>query len=193
VRAQSAADGNPRLFEWLHTVLESSGLNVGQVVDEMARVEEQFREHILARHLIASLPEDARMLLGRLLFLTLPVPFAAVQALVPEMHESDVTLALDRASALSLLDVGRELDRVTYYVPRQLAGGDPPLLPELDEGVRPTVVGRCCDALYQAWWVNASSSTESERLEMIRLGLGERTGRDPRRRGSGSDVGLAGP
>ena len=73
-RAQAAADGNPRLFEWLHKVLASEDLDTAQILGEMTQVEERFREHILARNLIESLPDGARDVLTRLSFLEVPVP-----------------------------------------------------------------------------------------------------------------------
>ena len=168
-QAMEAADGNPRLFEWLHSVLEKPGLDHAAILAEMQEAEEKFREDILARSLIASLPEDDRVLLGRMLLLTEPVPLAAVHALAPNRGEAEVRKVLERAADLSLVDVTHEDDQAHYRVPRQLGGGDPPLLP-LREGERVSAhAGHVFDELFRLWPQKGKGYSEARVLEMIRL------------------------
>src|SRR5262249_43912200 len=48
-------------------------------------------------------------------------------------------------------------------------GGEPPLLPETDDATRARLAGPACDALYQAWWIGAETSTSAQRLQLIVL------------------------
>jgi hypothetical protein len=175
-QALTAADGNPRLFEWLHQVLERPGLDHAAILAEMQQAEERFREHILARRLIASLREESRVLLGRMLLLGLPVPFAAVQALDPACGEAALRPALARAADLSLVDITEEDGQPHYRVPHQLGGGDPPLLSVPAGAERAALVGRVFGVLYRVWWTEAKSMfkiriwrTEAKSTSKIRM------------------------
>ena len=167
--ARVAADGNPRLFEWLHRVLEKPDLKPAEIVAEMQQAEERFREDILARRLIASLPDDDRVLLGRMLLLDQPAPLAAVRALDPGRPEAGLAAALARAADLGLVDDTEEDGQPHYRVPHQLGRGDPPLLPAPAEAERAASAGGVFDVLYRAWRTEAKGTTESRALELIRL------------------------
>lgn len=176
-QAIAAADGNPRLFEWLHVVLERPGLDHAGILAELGQAEERFREDILARRLVASLPSEGRVLLGRLLLLNLPIPMAAVHALDPSVTELERRRLLGQAAELSLVDITDEDGEAHYRVPRQLGGGDPPVLqmPAADE--RTALAGSVFDVLFRLWWSEAKGSTEAAALELVRLALeGQRTG-----------------
>ena len=174
-QARTAADGNPRLFEWLHQVLARPGLDHAAILAEMQQAEEKFREHILARRLIASLPEESRVLLGRMLLLGLPVPLAAVQSLDPARSEATLRLALAHAADLSLVDITEEDGQPHYRVPRQLDGGDPPLRSVPAGAERAALAGQAFEVLYRLWWTEAEGTSEIRMLELIRLAAeGER-------------------
>jgi len=168
-QAQKAADGNPRLFEWLHAVLERPGLDHAGILAEMQQAEEKFREDILARRLIASLPEEDRVLFGRMLLLTVPVPLAAVHALDPTRDEAGLREALGSAAALGLVDVTEADGQPHYRVPRQLGGDDPPLLQVPSENERTALAGAVFDVLHRIWWVETDEPQENRALELIRL------------------------
>jgi tetratricopeptide (TPR) repeat protein len=167
--AIGVADGNPRLLEWLHAVLEQPGLDPAAILDAMRGVEERFREHILARHLIASLSGEARVLLGRMLLLEEPAPLAAVRVLAPANDDVALRGMLDRAARLGLLDVTQEDGEPHYRVPRQLGGGDPPLLPIPEDAERTTLCGGMFEVLYRGWWKEADDRPERRILQLIRL------------------------
>ncbi|MBA2592793.1 MAG: CHAT domain-containing protein [Gammaproteobacteria bacterium] len=170
-QAKTAADGNPRLYEWLHQVLVRPSLDHAAILAEMQQAEERFREHILARRLIASLPEESRVLLGRMLLLSLPVPLGAGQALDPARSESELRQALAHAAGLSLVDITDEDGQPHYRIPHQLGGGDPPLLLVPAGAERAALASEVFDVLYRRWWTEAEGAPENRMLELIRLAM----------------------
>ena len=169
--AQAAADGNPRLAERLHALLAQPSLDHAEIIARMRAAEEKFRGEIAARSLISTLPEDDRVLLGRMLMLTLPVPLAAVHALAPSRADADLRAALTRASDRSLLDITGEDGEPHYRVPQQLAGGDPPLLPAPTEEELATLAGSACGVLFARWWGETGSGNDSRALQLIHLAV----------------------
>jgi hypothetical protein len=170
-----AADGNPRLFEWLHSVLRQPGLDLAAILEELRQAEERFREDILARRLIASLPEETRVLLGRLLMLNAPVPLAAVRVLAPAPDDAALRRMLGHAADLGLLDISHDDGEPHYRVPGQLNGGDPPLLPELGDAEAEALSGALFEVLHPLWWTDAGEPHEKRVVDLIQLGVtGER-------------------
>ncbi|NEQ33364.1 MAG: tetratricopeptide repeat protein, partial [Leptolyngbya sp. SIO4C5] len=162
-QAKTAADGNPRLLEWLDKVLLTPDLDKAQILTRMNAEEERFREDILARELLAQQPEEVRQLLGRGLIYQLPVPLEAVAALCEdigafEQHQQ-------RAVALGLLEMSQVRGELRYRVPQILQSLLPDeLLPEQCEVA--------ANQLYQLWWeAEGSNPTEEQCLEMHRLAL----------------------
>ncbi|MDB4947756.1 MAG: hypothetical protein JWM27_405 [Gemmatimonadetes bacterium] len=168
-QAISAADGNPRLFEWLHQVLEQPGLDHAGILAELEKWEEEFRANILAHRLVATLADDDRALLGRMLLLTVPAPIAAVHALAPARTPDSVRRALDHAAALGLVDVADEDGQTHFRVARQLAGGDPPPLVAPNSGDERVLSGVLVDVLFPLWWQAVDNPSEARALELIRL------------------------
>jgi len=161
-RALRAADGNPRLLEWLDKVLEAGGVDTDALLAAMEQAETRFRENVLTKALLEQLDEAARELLARLLVYELPVPKEAVAAVCEDEVALDETLR--RTVALGLLE-RIEMDGEPHYrVPRLLAE-------VLPERITEELAGRAAMVLYRVWWKEAEESQEEQWLEIIRLGL----------------------
>jgi tetratricopeptide (TPR) repeat protein len=118
-RALSAADGNPRLLEWLDQVLEAGGVDTDALLAAMEAKGKEFREKVLTKALLAQLDEAARELLARLLVYELPVPKEAVAAVCEDSADFDEPLR--RTVALGLLE-RIDMDGEPHYrAPRLLA------------------------------------------------------------------------
>ena len=160
-QARSAADGNPRLLEWLDKVLVAGGVDTEAILQRMAAEEDRFRENILAEQLLQQQSADLRTLLVRGIVFQLPVP-AAVMAKVIEAVP-DWSQHRDRAIALGLLEVSQVRGQRHLRVPQIL---QQPLLPAVAES---EVWATASDALYQVWWEEADTSTDEQRFELLRL------------------------
>ncbi len=167
--AKAAADGNPRLFEWLHRILEQPGLDHTAILAAMQGEEQRFREKILARELIASLPLGDRMLLGELLLFEVPIPFEAIRAFEPSSSKEALPESLRRATGLSLLDFTQEGDKDCYRVPRQLEGASEGLLAQ-PHSDRLAFIAQTAFPILQAQWDESDSPMEERKLlQLIRL------------------------
>ncbi|MBE9049325.1 tetratricopeptide repeat protein [Nostocales cyanobacterium LEGE 11386] len=162
---KKAADGNPRLLEWLNQILQDSTVQmqgVEAILQKMQAKEKEFREHILAEELLKLQSPGLRKMLGKLLVYELPVPRAAISAICGEI--SGWEGYLQRAASLGLLEeVTVNGGEVLYRVPRILA----PLLEFADEELYLQAV----QILYRLWWEEAESATEGQKLEIHRLAL----------------------
>jgi tetratricopeptide (TPR) repeat protein len=168
-QAFSAADGNPRLFEWLHAVLEQD-LDHAAILAELEATEERFREHILARHLVASLGADDRTLLARMLLVDVPIPLVAAHVLASERDADDLRRALRHAVDLGLADLTLEGGEEHYRVVHQLGGGEPPVLPSMDDAEERTALSNdLFDVLYHLWWRETDGTSEPRMLTLIQL------------------------
>ncbi|MEH2135816.1 tetratricopeptide repeat protein [Nostoc sp.] len=171
-RAKQAADGNPRLLEWLDKILQNSPQSpeaergVEMILQKMADKEKQFREDILAEELLKQQTPALRQMLGKLLVYELPVPQAAISPICEDI--SSWESHIQRAEMLGLLEVTltNNTERL-YRVPRILS----PLLefPENPKGEE--LYKQAAQILYRLWWEEAGSSTEAQRLEIHRLAL----------------------
>jgi tetratricopeptide (TPR) repeat protein len=168
--AVRVSDGNPRLMAWLHVVLKTPGLDTHAILTAMEEKSEEFRVDILAHRLVASLDEDTRVLLSRMLLLELSVPVEAVAALMPERATTAIVKSLDRAAGLALVDVTDGGEKRHYRVPRQFGGGKGPpmVMPDGADAVK--FCGMVFDVLYSVWWTS-NDATEARALELIRLGV----------------------
>jgi tetratricopeptide (TPR) repeat protein len=171
-RAKKAADGNPRLLEWLDKILQNSPKSpeaergVEMILQKMADKEKEFREDILAQELLKQQTPALRLMLGKLLVYELPVPLAAISPICEDI--SSWESHIQRAEILGLLEVtltnnGERL----YRVPRILS----PLLefPENPKGEE--LYKQAAQILYRLWWEEAETSTEAQKLEIHRLAL----------------------
>ncbi|BAY19399.1 TPR repeat-containing protein [Anabaenopsis circularis NIES-21] len=170
-RAKKAADGNPRLLEWLDKILQNSPMSpeaergVEMILQKMADKEKEFREDILAEELLKQQTPALRQMLGKLLVYELPVPQAAISPICEDI--SSWESHIQRAEILGLLEVTltNNTERL-YRVPRILS----PLLefPENPKGEE--LYKQAAQILYRLWW-EAGTSTEAETLEIHRLAL----------------------
>lgn len=170
-RAKKAADGNPRLLEWLDKILQNSPKSpeaergVEMILQKMADKEKEFREDILAQVLLKQQTPALRQMLGKLLVYELPVPQAAIDPICEDI--SSWESHIQRAEILGLLEVTltNNTERL-YRVPRILS---PLLFPENPKGEE--LYKQAAQILYCLWW-EAESSTEAQKLEEIhRLAL----------------------
>lgn len=160
-QAKWAADGNPRLLEWLNKLLLAGDVDTGAILPQIAAKAAEFREAILAEVLLAQQSEALKQLLARGLVYELPVPEAAMMAVwdgIPAVERQR-----QRAIDLGLLEAFPLSQTPVYRVPRLLA----PLLPNLD----PALLPAAATTLYRLWWQASETSTEEQRQEMHRLAL----------------------
>ncbi|MGJ5672180.1 MAG: tetratricopeptide repeat protein [Nostochopsis sp.] len=171
-RAKKAADGNPRLLEWLDKILQNSLMSpsaergVEMILQKMAEKEKEFREDILAQVLLKQQTPGLRQMLGKLLVYELPVPLAAIDPICEDI--SSWESHIQRAEILGLLEVTltNNTERL-YRVPRILS----PLLefPENPKGEE--LYKKAAQILYRLWREEAETSTEAQKLEIHRLAL----------------------
>ncbi|MBD2560118.1 tetratricopeptide repeat protein [Nostoc linckia FACHB-391] len=165
--AKKAADGNPRLLEWLDKILsENITDNLATILKKMEVAEEKFREDILAEELLKQQTPALRQMLGKLLVYELPVPLAAISPICEDI--SSWESHKQRAEILGLLEVTftNNTERL-YRVPRILS----PLLefPENPKGEE--LYKQAAQILYRLWWEEAEGATEAQMLEIHRLAL----------------------
>ncbi len=170
-RAKQAADGNPRLLEWLDKILQNSPKSpeaqrgVEMILQKIADKEKEFREDILAEELLKQQTPALRKMLGKLLVYELPVPLAAIDPICQDI--SSWESHIKRAEILGLLEVTltKSTERL-YRVPRILS----PLLefPENPKGEE--LYKQAAQILYLLWW-EAGTFTEAQKLEIHRLAL----------------------
>ncbi|MHC5859993.1 tetratricopeptide repeat protein [Nostoc sp.] len=170
-RAKQAADGNPRLLEWLDKILQNSPKSpeaergVEMILQKMLDRVKEFREDILAEELLKQQTPALRKMLGKLLVYELPVPLAAIDPICEDI--SSWESHIQRAEILGLLEVTltNNTERL-YRVPRILS----PLLefPENPKGEE--LYKQAAQILYRLWW-EVETSTEAKMLEIHRLAL----------------------
>ncbi|MEH2356867.1 tetratricopeptide repeat protein [Nostoc sp.] len=171
-RAKQAADGNPRLLEWLDKILQNSQNSpeaergVEMILQKMLDRVKEFREDILAQELLKQQTPALRQMLGKLLVYELPVPLAAIDPICEDI--SSWESHIQRAEILGLLEVTltNNTERL-YRVPRILS----PLLefPENPKGEE--LYKQAAQILYRLWWEKAEIYTEIQGLEIHRLAL----------------------
>ncbi|MEM8505958.1 MAG: CHAT domain-containing protein, partial [Cyanobacteria bacterium P01_D01_bin.1] len=161
-----AADGNPRLMEWL-TAAVSEGITDETLLNELKATEERFREDVLAQALLAALSEDERKGLARLSVMHLPV---AVSLMPDDVWLGRTEIVLRKLVGLGLVEQSKKgTEERAYRVSRIL---EPLLLSIFDQAEWQSAYRTTVQQLYRVWWIEAESSSELQRLELIRLAIG---------------------
>jgi tetratricopeptide (TPR) repeat protein len=165
-RATELAAGNPRLLERLNTVLADAATDSEAILSALEATAESFREDVLLRTLLDLQPAAGRALLARLAVYGLPVRRAGVEAVA---DGQEMEPHLQRAVALGLAETapGPEGEHL-FYVSALL---DPLLEPELTGDEMTEICGRAARFAWQAWWMEADSTTEGQLQETHRLAI----------------------
>ncbi|MFC4071991.1 CHAT domain-containing protein [Actinoplanes subglobosus] len=114
--AIEAADGNPRLLDWLDRIVADPGLDITGLLAAIKAEADRFRrETVLAGNLLDSQHPEMHRMLAKVNVVNLPVPAATVHAL---HQHPDADRHLTRAVELGLLEEGTdpETRQPRYYV-----------------------------------------------------------------------------
>ncbi len=162
-QAQTIADGNPRLLEWLDLLLQQPDLDMTSILAAMRGKEQEFLENILAEQLLAQQSATFRQLLALGLIFRVPVPQAALAVV---WEGADLEHCLERGRALGLIEVFERPNALpTYRVPRLLSG----LVVLPGDGEVLAKVG--AEVLHRLWWESDCEINEEQALEIHRLAL----------------------
>jgi tetratricopeptide (TPR) repeat protein len=153
-----AADGNPRLLEWL---LQLTDVLDDEFLERLGGTVARFRENLLAEKLIGALDEDEKKALARMTLFQLPVP----EALVTEMAHG---ASVQRAMPLGLLEKQGSQEENLYRVTTVL---EPLLLSVLSEAEWTKSRRLATRKLYDVWWSVPEEPLESRVLEVVRLAM----------------------
>lgn len=183
---ENLADGNPRLLEWFDQVLQSKQVDAAAIMEAIAPVETKRRPEVLAQELLAQLLPESYLMLKAALIYQLPVPPAAVAALVS--HINNPSIHLRRAAEVGLFN--GELSGLLNHRSGNLAEGiisvgkvvRGVLQRQVGYGLKPAPTGDSLDwdamyargavALYRLWYSGTESResvTDEKLLEIHRL------------------------
>ncbi|AFY85073.1 tetratricopeptide repeat protein [Oscillatoria acuminata] len=162
-QAKNAADGNPRLLEWLNQILLTPSVAISEITTKIQEVEAEFRADILAEELLNQQDKDLREMLRLGLVFQVPVPRAAFTAICSKIRNLETHIT--RAISLGLLESiqSTPADGELLRVPRLL----PLPVPENDEPLH----RQAADLLYRIWWEESETPTEERLIEIHRLAL----------------------
>jgi len=118
IKALVTSAGNPRLLEWLNKVLQVQQVGKTQILEQLEKTTQEFRESILAEELLNRQPIKLQRMLAFSLVYQLPVPQSAIEVLCPKTF--DVNSYITRATALGLFECIHSQEETLYYVPRIL-------------------------------------------------------------------------
>lgn len=116
IKALATSAGNPRLLEWLNKVLQVQQVGKTEILEQVEKTTQEFRESILAEELLNRQPIKLQRMLAFALVYHLPVPQSAIEVLCPKTF--DVNNYICRAVALGLLECIHSQEETLYYVPR---------------------------------------------------------------------------
>jgi hypothetical protein len=157
-RSIDAADGNPRLLDWLDKIVTAPHLDIQALITAIETETDRFRrEDILAEHLLATQTPDVRTMLAKINVIELPVPATTIHAI----HDHPDTHAhITRAVQLGLLEEGTDPDthRPRYYVSNTLR---PLLRPLLTDDYYTQTCAAAARSLYPIWVTNTPTDTET--------------------------------
>lgn len=157
---ERAADGNPRLLEWLLEVLKHKDRDIDtrELLQKIEAREADFREEVLAEYLFACLDKQTKRLLESLALFEVPVPLSVLQEL------SGVDKAkqhLETANKISLVEVHEEVV-VTQEKHYRLAEAFKKLVPAPEKG-------QCYAAAKQLALIWTDLSNQEHVRELCRL------------------------
>jgi tetratricopeptide (TPR) repeat protein len=118
IKALATSGGNPRLLEWLNKVLQVRQVGKTQILEQVEKTTQEFRESILAEELLNRQPIKLQRMLAFSLVYQLPVPQSAIEVICPKTF--DVNSYISRAVGLGLLECIHSQEETLYYVPRIL-------------------------------------------------------------------------
>ncbi|MBE9205370.1 tetratricopeptide repeat protein [Nostoc sp. LEGE 06077] len=118
LKALATSAGNPRLLEWLDKVLQVQQVGKKEILEQVEKTSQEFRESILAEELLNRQSINLQRMLAFCLVYQLPVPQSAIQVICPKTF--DVNSYITRAVALGLLECVYSQEETLYYVPRIL-------------------------------------------------------------------------
>lgn len=162
-RAKNAADGNPRLLEWLNQILLTRSVAISEIITKMQKAESEFRTDILAEELLNQQEKDLGEMLRLGLVFQVPVPRAAFTEICSKIRNLETHIT--RAISLGLLETiqSTPADDELLRVPRLL----PLSVPEEDESLH----RQAAEILYRIWWEELQTSSEERLIEIHRLAL----------------------
>ena len=161
-QAITLAAGNPRLLEWLDKVLADQETDSAVVLAVLEDKTEEFREDTLLDALLDQLPGGTLRTLALLALYELPVPEAALHALLlPRPAEG-----LPRLVNLGLAEHWRVDEQDWYFASPLLA---PLLAKSLSPDEIHTALQAATKALYKLWWQEGDGFNEIKALEIRRL------------------------
>jgi hypothetical protein len=146
-RAIEVAANNPRLLEWLNTVVGDPDLDADELIGAIEGKAAEFREDILAEKLIESQDPKVGDMLARVNVVELPIPGDTVRAIYPE---PDVEKHMERATQLGLLEAGIDpgTHEPQYFVSNVLR---PMLRPRLTDEQHKQACAAAARSLYELW------------------------------------------
>ncbi|MDR7277757.1 CHAT domain-containing protein [Catenuloplanes atrovinosus] len=156
-RAITAADGNPRLLDWLDLIVADTTLDINALLTAIENTTDRFREDILAEKLLSTQDPELRRMLSAVSVIELPVPAETVHAIHQALSPSaDTGPHLTRAVQLGLIEEGT--DPTTgdhrYYVTNLLR----PLLPLTDDE-HTHACAAAAQSLYPLWITDPEPGT----------------------------------
>lgn len=162
-RIVQIADGNPRLLEWLATVLLQPNLDKAEILTQLEQTEQRFREDILAETLLNTLTQEEQKFLACLSVFKLSVPVEIISAVTPDLSWLNKAVNLSLVEQVIVGGTQKEY-RVTTIL-------EPLLKNVLSDAEWQNTRQQAAQRTYQVWWQEAKTSTKEQKLEIVSLGL----------------------
>lgn len=162
-KAIEVADYNTRLLEWLFDILAVKGIDHELLMENLESVEIEHRGRVLAEELLKQMSPGLQRMLAVSSVYQIPVPKTAITAACRDIPGLDDHM--DRAVALGLLEVDRQLSFRVYRVPPNLWS----IVKDYSPGDMERVCRNATLNLYSTWWYESENPTEKQALEILRL------------------------